>query len=809
MDASAPPVYFVEIADLDSDELVVPRVAAALGLTAEPGRDTGDTLLDTVRSRPMLLVLDNCEHLVEECARLCTALLAAGGDGLRVLATSREPLRVSGEAVWRVPPMSLTAETIGPAAFGEPAPGADAGDDRSSEAVRLFVARATAARPDFARGPETDAEIDRLCRALDGMPLAIELAAARVRVLSVAQIASRLDDRFRLLASGDRTAPPRQRTLRAAMDWSHALLGEPERVLFRRLAVFSGGWTLEMAERVCADDSALPESDVLDRLADLVDKSLLTVAGEVAGEMRYRMLESVREYATGHLDAAGEHDLMRDRHLAYVAGFAHAAYDAALGPSPRPWREVVRIRHRMAVEQGNTWAAMAWSLRTGDLEPGLTICHALIRGRWVPQGEFAEGAHWCDRFLDATADAPGRDRARLLVGRAEIAFERNDNATAADYARRGLAACRESGEEHAPASALNILAMIDLYGGDAGSARDRLAEALTLARDTGNRWDHVLALAAGGTVTLMSGDLEGARAGFGSALGVARDVGNNWLIGRTLLGLGAVAAAVGDRPGAVRLYEESLVLLREDDARTETTRCLLALARIAIGAGDHVAAADRLGEALRISEQAGHWRAVARCLEAAAGVAERLGTTEDAAVLCGAASRLREDIGAPPPTGVTFGALCDRLTTALGEARLRASWDHGGTLARPEVLARATRLLASTGAPAEPGAGPDGGDRPADPCDGAIRTDGPPGGAGRPVGGPGGALTAREVEIAGLLARGLSNRAIAGELVISPATAARHVANILTKLDFTSRAQVAAWAVRTGLAADGAEPGAH
>ena len=637
------------------------------------------------------------------------------------------------------------------------------------------------------------------------MPLAIELAAARVRVLSVAQIAARLDDRFRLLASGDRTAPPRQRTLRAAMDWSHALLGEPERVLFRRLSIFSGGWTLEMAEQVCADDTALPDFDVLDRLADLVDKSLLTVAGEVAGEMRYRMLESVRQYAAGHLDAAGEHDLMRDRHLAYMAGFARAAYDAALGPQPRPWREVVQIMHRTAVEQGNTWAAMTWSLGTGDLGPGLAVCRAMIRGRWVPQGEFDDGARWCDRFIDATDGTPGRDRARILVGRAEIAFERNDNAIAADYARRGLAACREVGEDHAAASALNILAMIDLYDGDADAARDRLAEALTLARDTGNRWDHVLALAADGTVTLMRGDAEGARARFDAALGVAREVGNNWLVGRTLLGLGAVAAATGDRPGAVRLYEESLVLLREDDARAETVRCLLALARIAIGAGDHAAAADRLREALRISEQAGHWRAVARCLEAAAGLAERIGVLEDAAVLSGAANRLREDIGAPPPSGTAFGALRERLTTALGEACLRGSWDRGRALHRPDALARAARLGApGTGPSATTDVRPEDTDRPAHE---GGRTDGTPEGAGRAAG-PGGVLTAREVEIAGLLARGLSNRAIAEELVISPATAARHVANILTKLDFTSRAQVAAWAVRTGLAGQDTDPGA-
>jgi len=775
VDGAPPPVYFAEMADLASAELVVARVAAAVGVTAEPGRSTEDTLLDTVRARPMLLVLDNCEHLVDECARLCTALLAAATSGLRLLATSREPLRVSGETVWRVPPMALTPppETAAPGAPAEPA---------VSEAVRLFLARAGAARPDFDAGPDAVAQIDRVCRRLDGMPLAIELAAARVRVLSVGQIAARLDDRFRLLASADRTAPPRQRTLRAAMDWSHALLGEAERTLFRRLSVFSGGWTLEMAERVCADPddgAGLSEPEVLDRLADLVDKSLVTVAGETAGEMRYRMLESVREYAAAQLEAAGEYDALRDRHLAYIRDFTRFAVDAALGPRPRPWDEVLQIMHRTAAEQGNTWAAMSWALRTGDLDSGMVICHGLIRGWWIPQGAFDEGARWCERFLDATAGTPGTARARILVGRAEIGFEANDQPAAAEYAKLGLDACRETGEDHAAASALNILAMMKLYAGDPDAAARTLDEALTLADSTGDRWNQALALAADATVTLLRGDGDGARHGFAEALRVARDIGNNWLIGRVLLGLGAVVDGAGDRDEAVRLFEEALRLLREDEAHPETVRGLLFLTRTAADAGDLAAAGERLREALRLSERLGHWHAVTRCLESAAGLAERRGATDEAALLLGAAGRLREDLGTPPP-GRSVRGLRERLAAALGEAAERAQEERGGELPRAAAIERALR--------AEPAPPPV-----------AVPLPRP-----EPASAPGGPLTAREAEIATLLARGLSNRAIAAELVISQATVARHVANILTKLDFSSRAQVAAWAVRTGLTGDDA-----
>jgi len=275
--------WFVELGDLRQPELVVPRVASIVGVGEEPGRPLLDTLADSFRYRRVLLVLDNCEHLIDACASLCQRLLASS-PGLRVVATSREPLRVAAETVWPVPPLELPPEDS-----------QDLDVFRSSDAIGLFAERAAAAAPGFAIGPANIASVAAICRALDGLPLAIELAAAWVRVLSVEQIAARLDRRLALLTSRDRTVPARQQTLRATFDWSYDLLSEPQRILLRRLAGLAG-WSLDMAEQVCAGDG-LQAADILDLLTGLADKSLLEVEPEALGQARYRLLETVREYA--------------------------------------------------------------------------------------------------------------------------------------------------------------------------------------------------------------------------------------------------------------------------------------------------------------------------------------------------------------------------------------------------------------------------------------------------------------------------------------------------------------------------------
>jgi predicted ATPase len=336
--------WLVSLADVTGPALVTTCVAGALGVREEPGQPLGGTLEDALRGRRLLLILDNCEHLVAACAQLCARLLA-NCPWLRVLATSREPLKMPGETIWRVPPLSL------------PPTGAAAHEFADHEAVRLFAERATAARPGFSVRPENASAVAGVCRTLDGMPLAIELAAARVGALAVEQIHGRLSNRFQLLAAGHRTAPPRQRTLRATVDWSYELLTPKEQLLLRRLAVFSG-WNLEMAKRVCADDSLPPEA-VLDLLAALIDKSLVALDGVVAGDARYRLLDTIRQYAAERLAASGEVPELRRRHRDCLLELIESVAGQAFRRGDPPWPVRLRMYKNACLEADNFRTALS------------------------------------------------------------------------------------------------------------------------------------------------------------------------------------------------------------------------------------------------------------------------------------------------------------------------------------------------------------------------------------------------------------------------------------------------------------------
>jgi non-specific serine/threonine protein kinase len=375
-------VWLVELAPLADPMLVPQAVATALAVREAPGRALTDSLKDYLRARSLLLILDNCEHLIGACAQLADGLLRAC-PALRVLASSREALGIPGETAWRVP--SLAVPDRLPAAGTETLAG--------NESVRLFVERATAALPTFALADRNAPAVAQICRCLDGMPLAIELAAALVRALLVEQIAARLDDRFRLLTGGSRTALPRQQTLRATVGWSHDLLGAPERVLLRRLSVFAGGWALEAAEAVTADDgptpperegegegaslpqpSGVPAGDVLGLLLGLVDRSLVQVE-EAEGAACYRLLETIRQYAREKLLETEEAERTRDRHLDYYLKLAVEADPKLRGPEQLAWLAWLEAEH------DNLRAALAWGAGPGG--PG-TAC--AWRRRWACSG---------------------------------------------------------------------------------------------------------------------------------------------------------------------------------------------------------------------------------------------------------------------------------------------------------------------------------------------------------------------------------------------------------------------------------------
>ena len=758
--------WLAELADTRDAALVPGRVAAMLGIREELDRPLTETLVEALRPRKLLLILDTCEHVVDASAALVQRLLAACPE-LRVIATSREPLRVRGETVWRVPPLELPG-AAGPLGLAELA---------HHEAIRLFADRAAAARPGFVLDSANSAAVLRLCRTLDGVPLAIELAAARVGALSVEQIAARVADRFSLLASGDRTAPPRQQTLRAAVDWSYELLTEPEQVLLRRLAVFSG-WNLDMAEQVCADQ-AIPADRVLDLLAALIDKSLVTLDGEVEGDARYRLLDTIREYATDRLNSAGEGPVIRLRHRDYLLGLAEWMVGRCFVRGDPPWPERVSLYHRAWAERPNCRAALAYCVEHGDTEAGLRLCSAL-RSPWFVYGDLAEGTSWLDRFLETGGDVAPAVRAQALTLRADLAFEQQDYPVAAQRAQAGLQECA-SGAPGA-AGALRILALVSFRAGQQDQALERIVAAVEAARTDRDEWEEGIALAVKATFIARQGRLDEAQQAFQHALDVLQD-NNQWGVAQARYGFGRLAAARGDHGAALVQFRDALRVYRELDARPEIARCLAGIGGVALSQGDLALASASLTESLQFSLATGQRLAMARGLEAFAALASAQGDLAGAIRLAGTGLALRVAAGYEPSAAgrSNLDDLLELARRELGPDAAAALFAGGQAMSPLDAF-----RLAAVGADESPGG------TAVDPAHVPAT---PPSGPAAAVSSP---LTAREGEIAALIARGLSNRGIAEELVISPATAARHVANIFSKLGFTSRAQVAAWVAQQG-----------
>jgi predicted ATPase/DNA-binding CsgD family transcriptional regulator len=758
------PVWFIELADVLAGGGVLQAarlIARTLGLLEEPGHDVTDTLVDSLHGRAGLLVLDNCEHLVEDIALLAQRILL-GCPRLSLLATSREPLRIPGENVWWVPPLAVpTGDT-----------------DRDAEAVRLFAVRASATRSDFAVTEDNAAAVAELCRALDGVPLALELAAARIRVLSIEQITARLTNRFGLLNAGDRTAAPRQQTLRAAIDWSHDLLSVPERTLLRRLSVFAG-FTIEYAERVCGDGS-LPADDILDLLTALIDKSLVVVDCEKRGRSRFRLLDSIRQYAAERLAEAGETELVRLRHRDWVLEKTEWESAGVFAQRESTWIQLVEIMAEYETEIDNIRNALVWSLERGDVEAGLRLCTAM-RMYGVAVGEFAEWAGWTDRFLARADEAPAGVTGAALVTRAYLAVEMRDFTMMQRCTERGVELCRAAGDTSMLAAGLDLLAQHDVQRGRFDSAASRLDEAMALTVASGDRWNEALTYYVKGSWFAMQNRGREARKVYEQGIACMRAIDHRWGAARGLILLGLLAQSRGDLHAAREHFTEALGPLRDVDARPEIARSLGGIGRMAAALGDLPAAREALTESLTISRSLGIRVGVARGLDAFAELHAIEGDGKRAVRLAGAAAALRESIGQPPTNGARLEKMLEPIRKQFSETIVAQLWGRGRELGMDAAIELALRP------PADPGTVP---------APRVPRHD--VGGHAMPVTPPS-TLTTREREIALLIARGLSNKGIADELVISPATVARHVTNILTKLGFASRAQVAVWAVDNGL----------
>jgi predicted ATPase/DNA-binding XRE family transcriptional regulator len=530
------PAVFVDLAALGDPMLVDSAVAAALEVCQKPNHPLRETVARAIGGQPLLLVLDNCEHLVAACAELAEALLGECPQ-LRVLCTSRESLRADGEVVWRVSVLSLPR-------LEQRARPVDVGD---SEAVRLFVERAGAALPTFALSDQNARAVAEICVRLDGIPLALELAAARVAILGVEQLAARVGKCLRLLTAGRRTAPTRQQTLRAAVDWSYALLSDPERLLFRRLTVFAGGWTLEAAEAVADAD--------LDLLASLVDKSLVTATPAVDGAVRYRILETLREYGHERLGEHAEAEAIHRRHAEYFLELAERVAPELIRPDQALWLR------RLEMEHDNFRAALGWLDQSGDVEGSWRLGAALWRF-WEVRGYLSEGR---ERLAALVARGSKRTAARAaaLNGAGVLANQLGDFPAARAWLEESLGIRRELDDQPGIAAVLNNLGNMASVQGDDAAARRLLGESIAIKRELGDRWAIANSLSNVGLVLLNQGDYAAARALHVESLAVSRDLGDRRYIAISLHNLGRVALAEGDYTGASTLLVESLAVSRE------------------------------------------------------------------------------------------------------------------------------------------------------------------------------------------------------------------------------------------------------
>jgi predicted ATPase/DNA-binding CsgD family transcriptional regulator len=782
-------VWLAELAPLADPALVPKTVAAALGLPEQPRQPLLATIAEPLRPRQLLVVLDNCEHLVGACAELVETLLRLC-PCMRVLATSREALGVVGELPWRLPP-------LGTPAVDDPDPGAHA-------AVRLFVERARAVRPEFALDAQTAGAVAEVVRRLDGLPLAIELAAARTAAMSPAEIAARLADRFALLTSGPRTAPVRHRTLRAALDWSFDLLEPDERRLFRRLGVFAGGWLLEAAEEVCAGDG-VERAAVLDLVAGLVARSLVAVRSE-GNRTRYALQDTVRAYALARLAEAGETETVRRRHAAYYCDCVEAAEPGTRGPDQVAWFD------RLEAEHDNVRAALAYCAdRPAERDTAIRIVGALWRF-WGMRGYATEGQRWCARVLGLD-EAGAVDRlprtsaaVRALYTAAILPFLQGDHRAALPLAEAALRLGRVVGEPAALGSALIVLAVVLFNHGEHRRARALVDEQLTLPwagdpREQAFRGLHVRA-----TLERTAGDLDAARRDHERALALVRELGDLWYETQILSGLGLTAARVGDfaaarrafaaclavrerlrdRPGvawsrvnlgdaaraegdlaaAAEHYTAALDALRRVGDRSGEADALAALGWVALERGDRAAARRHAARSLSLRRDLGHLAGVPGGLDQIAAVAAATGDAARAFRLCGAADSLRVAFGLKASTEERRSR--ERWCAAPRAPADRAAWEAGGALAPEAALAEALA--------------PDVGERE---DGGRAHTSAAPG-----------PLSAREREVAELIAAGMSNQEIAARLVLSARTVERHAENIRGKLGVRTRAQVAAWVER-------------
>lgn len=706
-------VWIVELGRVREAELVPEAVASALRLRGQAAQAPMDQLIDFVATRNLLLVLDNCEHLIDAAAALAESLLKAA-PRLRILATSREPLGIGGETVVPVPPLSVP----------DPSSSQSLRAMLRCDAVSLFVERARSAVPGFELTEATMTAVAEICQRLEGLPLPIELTAARLRAMSVEQILERLTDRYRLLTLGSRGAPTRQQTLRQCIDWSYDLLTEPERELWARLTVFAGGFELEAAEEICGE--GLESGDVLDLVSSLVDKSIL-IREDIGGAIRYRMLETLREYGREHLNRSGDAPELRRRHRNWFGRLALRSYVEWIGPKQLEWLE------RLDREQANLREAMEFSLVDPDGVSAGTRIAASLYEYWVARLRITEARYWFGRTLARSGGHP-------------IA--------------RAMALCEDT-----------VLAAMQI---EVEAGRASIEEARRIAAEVDDESLHALVSGASGLLALFSGDFAGAVTYLEAALPVFEATGDVLHQVSALLALGAAKGLAQQPDLAADCQEQARRLTEERGESVYRSYSLCQLGYTAVERGDLDRGPMLVKEGLRLTQLIDDRSLVGTCLATLAFVAAEKGQSERAAVLVGAATAVGESEGKQAANIIEmFGHYAQAQQYAakvLSSRAYEAAVGRGHEMDLDAVVAFALE------------------ERRQEP----RKTSGPAPVEKQVAPSP---LTKREQQIAGLVAQGLTNRAIADKLVLSQRTVEWHVEHVLSKLQFTTRAQIAAWVV--------------
>jgi predicted ATPase/serine/threonine protein kinase len=662
--------HFVPLSPVGDPGMIASVILKTLGVREAGEQSPLEILKKNLQDSlhlPMLLVLDNFEQLVR-AAPIVAELLAAGPN-LKILVTSRAALHVYGEHEFPVPPLGLPDLRSTPSVEVL----------SQCPAVSLFVQRAVAAKPDFELNQGNAAAVTEICARLDGLPLAIELAAARIKVLSPSSMRTRLASRLQLLTGGARDLPQRQQTLRAAMDWSYDLLSAPEQKLFRRLSVFVG-CHLEGAEAVCDTKGDL-DLDLLDGMASMVDKSLVQQIEQAQGESRFVMLETIREYALEKLQASGEQSLTKRAHAAYCLVLAEEATEQS-GPEGGEWLE------RFALEHDNFRAGLEWLTETGDAEWGLRLGAALFRF-WEMREYLAEGRDRLGKLLKLpSAAAPTKTRARALFAAGVLALEQGDYASAEVLITENLDVARQLDDKQSVAVSLNALAVIARDRGDVRTAHSLLAESLELWRELGDQKAVARSLSNLANIVKLQGDNVRARSLYAECLSIFQELGDLTGVAWSMNYLGDVARDQGDSAAARTLYEDGLAIFREVDDRWGIAGTLADLGSLAREQGNYHTAHSMYRESIKLFQELDHKRGIARLLECFACAAAIQLEAQRSLRLAGAAAALRHNIGAPltPAEQAKLEASLRAARQALTTTASAAAWLEGWALSAEKAI---------------------------------------------------------------------------------------------------------------------------